>query len=182
MITTPHLTSPSACRLLSPLVTPTLFLAVSLSLEDSLPLLHLAGFTVCPSTSSSWLRVSRRRRRVSCVTAAVPPLRRCCGAASPSLESASSRFYPGVSDALKFASSRVYIVTTKQEIHFPCTIFGFTGRPKVEVLKQLQKRPEHQGLTLQELGLQHSEREREEAAAIPRIQVLKLSDFSKKLK
>ncbi|RYQ83718.1 hypothetical protein Ahy_B10g102513 isoform C [Arachis hypogaea] len=89
--TSPHLTSPSACRLLSPLVTPTLFLAVSLSLEDSLPLLHLAGFTVCPSTSSSWLRVSRRRRRVSCVTAAVPPLRRCCGAASPSLESASSR-------------------------------------------------------------------------------------------
>ncbi|XP_072071073.1 uncharacterized protein [Arachis hypogaea] len=118
-----------------------------------------------------------------------------------------NRFYPGVSDALKFASSRVYIVTTKQEIHFPCTIFGFTGRPKVEVLKQLQKRPKHQGLTLhfvedriatlknviKEPELDqwnlylgnwgyNTQKEREEAAAIPRIQVLELSDFSKKLK
>ncbi|XP_072070941.1 uncharacterized protein [Arachis hypogaea] len=118
-----------------------------------------------------------------------------------------NRFYPGVSDALKFASSRVYIVTTKQEIHFPCTIFGFTGRPKVKVLKQLQKRPEHQGLTLhfvedrlatlknviKEPELDqwnlylgnwgyNTQKEREEAAAIPRIQVLELSDFSKKLK
>ncbi|XLS91269.1 hypothetical protein HN51_067277 [Arachis hypogaea] len=106
------------------------------------------------------------------------------------------RFYPGVSDALKFASSRVYIVTTKQPFCRcftllrelagvtipPERIYGLGTGPKVEVLKQLQKRPEHQGLTLQELGLQHSEREREEAAAIPRIQVLKLSDFSKKLK
>ncbi|XP_072092190.1 uncharacterized protein [Arachis hypogaea] len=118
-----------------------------------------------------------------------------------------NRFYPGVSDALKFSSSRVYIVTTKQEIHFPCTIFGFTGRPKVKVLKQLQKRPEHQGLTLhfvedrlatlknviKEPELDqwnlylgnwgyNTQKEREEAAAIPRIQVLELSDFSKKLK
>ncbi|XP_072071071.1 uncharacterized protein [Arachis hypogaea] len=118
-----------------------------------------------------------------------------------------NRFYPGVSDALKFASSRVYIVTTKQEIHFPCTIFGFTGRPKVKVLKQLQKRSEHQGLTLhfvedrlatlknviKEPELDqwnlylgnwgyNTQKEREEAAAIPRIQVFELSDFSKKLK
>lgn len=33
------------------------------------------------------------------------------------------RFYPGVSDALKFASSQVYIVTTKQVIPFPMKIY-----------------------------------------------------------
>ncbi|KAL2330284.1 hypothetical protein Fmac_017865 [Flemingia macrophylla] len=72
------------------------------------------------------------------------------------------RLYPGVSDALKFASSRVYIVTTKQSRFAdallrelagvtipPERIYGLGTGPKVEVLKQLQKKPEHQGLTLQ---------------------------------
>ncbi|XP_027349086.1 uncharacterized protein LOC113860776 isoform X5 [Abrus precatorius] len=84
-----------------------------------------------------------------------------------------NRLYPGVSDALKFASSRVYIVTTKQSRFAdallrelagvtipPERIYGLGTGPKVEVLKQLQKKPEHQGLTLQELGLQHPERKR----------------------
>ncbi|RYR15399.1 hypothetical protein Ahy_B04g072143 [Arachis hypogaea] len=130
------------------------------------------------------------------------------------------RFYPGVSDALKFASSRVYIVTTKQSRFAdallrelagvtipPERIYGLGTGPKVEVLKQLQKRLEHQGLTLhfvedrlatlknviKEPELDqwnlylgnwgyNTQKEREEAAAIPRIQVLELSDFSKKLK
>ncbi|KAL5143799.1 hypothetical protein HKD37_09G026660 [Glycine soja] len=138
-----------------------------------------------------------------------------------------NRLYPGVSDALKFASSRVYIVTTKQypnplfllfQSHFadallqelagvaipPERIFGLGTGPKVEVLKQLQKKPEHQGLTLhfvedrlatlknviQEPELDqwnlylgnwgyNTRKEREGAAAIPRIHVLGLSDFSK---
>ncbi|XLU54666.1 hypothetical protein S245_049314 [Arachis hypogaea] len=131
-----------------------------------------------------------------------------------------NRFYPGVSDALKFASSRVYIVTTKQSRFAdallrelagvtipPERIYGLGTGPKVEVLKQLQKRLEHQGLTLhfvedrlatlknviKEPELDqwnlylgnwgyNTQKEREEAAAIPRIQVLELSDFSKKLK
>ncbi|XP_016193866.2 uncharacterized protein LOC107635028 isoform X3 [Arachis ipaensis] len=131
-----------------------------------------------------------------------------------------NRFYPGVSDALKFASSRVYIVTTKQSRFAdallrelagvtipPERIYGLGTGPKVEVLKQLQKRSEHQGLTLhfvedrlatlknviKEPELDqwnlylgnwgyNTQKEREEAAAIPRIQVLELSDFSKKLK
>ncbi|XP_020996585.1 uncharacterized protein LOC107485788 isoform X2 [Arachis duranensis] len=131
-----------------------------------------------------------------------------------------NRFYPGVSDALKFASSRVYIVTTKQSRFAdallrelagvtipPEGIYGLGTGPKVKVLKQLQKRPEHQGLTLhfvedrlatlknviKEPELDqwnlylgnwgyNTQKEREEAAAIPRIQVLELSDFSKKLK
>ncbi|KAL1360456.1 uncharacterized protein [Arachis hypogaea] len=131
-----------------------------------------------------------------------------------------NRFYPGVSDALKFSSSRVYIVTTKQSRFAdallrelagvtipPERIYGLGTGPKVKVLKQLQKRPEHQGLTLhfvedrlatlknviKEPELDqwnlylgnwgyNTQKEREEAAAIPRIQVLELSDFSKKLK
>ncbi|KAL1322289.1 hypothetical protein AAHE18_14G185200 [Arachis hypogaea] len=126
-----------------------------------------------------------------------------------------NRFYPGVSDALKFASSRVYIVTTKQSRFAdallrelagvtipPERIYGLGTGPKVEVLKQLQKRSEHQGLTLhfvedrlatlknviKEPELDqwnlylgnwgyNTQKEREEAAAIPRIQVLELSDF-----
>ncbi|KAL6958893.1 hypothetical protein U1Q18_040239 [Sarracenia purpurea var. burkii] len=73
-----------------------------------------------------------------------------------------NRFYPGVPDALKFSSSRIYIVTTKQS-HFadallrelagvtipPERIYGLGSGPKVEVLKRLQKKPEHHGLTLQ---------------------------------
>ncbi|KAK3028776.1 hypothetical protein RJ639_037997 [Escallonia herrerae] len=131
-----------------------------------------------------------------------------------------NRFYPGVSDALKFASSRVYIVTTKQSRFAdalmrelagvtmpPDTIYGLGTGPKVEVLKQLQQKPEHQGLTLhfvedrlatlknviKEPELDHwnlylgdwgynTQKEREEAASYPRIQILELSDFSKKLK
>uniref|UniRef100_K7MUB5 Uncharacterized protein n=1 Tax=Glycine max TaxID=3847 RepID=K7MUB5_SOYBN len=131
-----------------------------------------------------------------------------------------NRLYPGVSDALKFASSRVYIVTTKQSRFAdallrelagvtipPERIYGLGTGPKVEVLKQLQKKPEHQGLTLhfvedrlatlknviKEPELDqwnlylgnwgyNTQKEREEAAAIPRIHVLELSNFSKKLK
>ncbi|PSS26357.1 hypothetical protein CEY00_Acc07653 [Actinidia chinensis var. chinensis] len=61
-----------------------------------------------------------------------------------------NRFYPGVPDALKFASSRIYIVTTNQG-HFadallrelagvnilPERIYGLGTGPKVEVLKLL---------------------------------------------
>ncbi|GAU39482.1 hypothetical protein TSUD_159140 [Trifolium subterraneum] len=79
--------------------------------------------------------------------------------------------------------------------------------PKVEVLKKLQKMPEHQGLTLhfvedrlatlknviKEPELDNwnlylvnwgfnTQKERDEAAANPRIQLLELSDFSSKLK
>ncbi|KAH7577948.1 hypothetical protein ACOSP7_000968 [Xanthoceras sorbifolium] len=131
-----------------------------------------------------------------------------------------NRFYPGVSDALKFASSSVYIVTTKQSRFAdallrelagvtipPERIYGLGTGPKVEVLKKLQKKPEHQGLTLhfvedrlatlknviKEPELDgwnlylgdwgyNTQREREEAASIPRIQLLELTDFSKKLK
>ncbi|KAK7394755.1 hypothetical protein VNO78_15292 [Psophocarpus tetragonolobus] len=131
-----------------------------------------------------------------------------------------NRLYPGVSDALKFASSKVYIVTTKQSRFAdallrelagvtipPERIYGLGSGPKVEVLKQLQKKPEHQGLKLhfvedrlatlknviKEPELDqwnlylgnwgyNTKKEREEAAAIPRILVLELSDFSKKLK
>lgn len=131
-----------------------------------------------------------------------------------------NRFYPGVPDALKFASSMVYIVTTKQSrfadallrelagVTVPQErIYGLGTGPKVEVLKQLQKMPEHQGLTLhfvedrlatlknviKEPELDNwnlylgdwgynTQKEREEAASIPRIHMLQLSDFSKKLK
>ncbi|KAJ9681430.1 hypothetical protein PVL29_020347 [Vitis rotundifolia] len=131
-----------------------------------------------------------------------------------------NRFYPGVADALKFASSKVYIVTTKQGrfaeallrelagVTIPSErIYGLGTGPKVEVLKQLQKQSEHQGLTLhfvedrlatlknviKEPELDgwnlylgkwgyNTQKEREEAAGISRVQLLELSDFSKKLK
>ncbi|KAI4355094.1 hypothetical protein L6164_003900 [Bauhinia variegata] len=131
-----------------------------------------------------------------------------------------NRLYPGVSDALRFASSRVYIVTTKQSRFAdallrelagvaipPERIYGLGTGPKVEVLKQLQKKPEHQGLTLhfvedrlatlknviKEPELDqwnlylgdwgyNTPKERDEAAAISRIHLLQLPDFSKKLK
>ncbi|KAJ9171398.1 hypothetical protein P3X46_014774 [Hevea brasiliensis] len=131
-----------------------------------------------------------------------------------------NRFYPGVPEALKFASSKVYIVTTKQSrfadtllrelagvIIPPERIYGLGTGPKVEVLKQLQQKPEHQGLTLhfvedrlatlknviKEPELDgwnlylgdwgyNTQKEREEAASIPRIHLLQISDFSKKLK
>ncbi|PIN18592.1 hypothetical protein CDL12_08746 [Handroanthus impetiginosus] len=72
-----------------------------------------------------------------------------------------NRFYPGVPDALKFASSKLYIVTTKQTRFAdallrelagvtipPERIYGLGTGPKVKVLKQLQDMPEHLGLTL----------------------------------
>ncbi|KAJ0598211.1 putative HAD superfamily protein [Helianthus annuus] len=72
-----------------------------------------------------------------------------------------NRFYPGVPDALRFASSQLYIVTTKQGrfadallrelagVTIPSErIYALGSGPKVETLKKLQKRPENQGLTL----------------------------------
>ncbi|MBA0762540.1 hypothetical protein Gotri_012136 [Gossypium trilobum] len=72
-----------------------------------------------------------------------------------------NRFYPGVPDALKFSSSTIYIVTTKQSRFAyallrelagvtipPERIYGLGTGPKVKVLKQLQLRPEHQGMKL----------------------------------
>ncbi|KAL5718533.1 hypothetical protein ACHQM5_011422 [Ranunculus cassubicifolius] len=72
-----------------------------------------------------------------------------------------NRLYPGVSDALKFASSKVYIVTTKQSrfadallqelagVTIPSDrIYGLGSGPKVEVLKKLQMKPENKGLNL----------------------------------
>ncbi|XP_074272864.1 uncharacterized protein LOC141596557 [Silene latifolia] len=72
-----------------------------------------------------------------------------------------NRIYPGVSDALRFASSKIYIVTTKQSRFAdallrelagvtipPERIYGLGTGPKVETLKKLQNQPEHQGLTL----------------------------------
>ncbi|CAN6568169.1 unnamed protein product [Malus baccata var. baccata] len=131
-----------------------------------------------------------------------------------------NRLYPGVPDALRFASSTIYIVTTKQSRFAdallrelagvtipPEKIFGLGSGPKVEVLKQIQKKPEHQGLKLhfvedrlatlknviKEPELDgwnlylgnwgyNTQKEREEAATIPRIQIVELSEFSKKLK
>ncbi|XP_015899702.3 uncharacterized protein LOC107432983 [Ziziphus jujuba] len=131
-----------------------------------------------------------------------------------------NRFYPGVPDALKFASSSIYIVTTKQSRFAdallrelagvtipPERIYGLGTGPKVEVLKQLQNKPEHRGLTLHfvedrlatlknvikdpeldgwnlylgDWGY-NTQKERQEAASIPRIRILELSAFSKKLK
>ncbi|XP_061997642.1 uncharacterized protein LOC133715240 [Rosa rugosa] len=129
-----------------------------------------------------------------------------------------NRLYPGVPDALKFTSSTIYVVTTKQSRFAdallrelagvtipPERIFGLGSGPKVEVLKQLQKK--HQGLKLHFLEDRlatlknvirepeldgwnlylgdwgyNTQKERDEAARIPRIQILQLSDFSKKLK
>ncbi|KAK6162309.1 hypothetical protein DH2020_002150 [Rehmannia glutinosa] len=131
-----------------------------------------------------------------------------------------NRFYPGVPDALKFASSKLYIVTTKQSRFAdallrelagvtipPERIYGLGTGPKVKVLKQLQDMPEHQGLSLhfvedrlatlknviKESELNkwnlylgdwgyNTQKEREEAASISRIQLLQLSNFSRKLK
>ncbi|XP_014498196.1 uncharacterized protein LOC106759510 [Vigna radiata var. radiata] len=130
-----------------------------------------------------------------------------------------NRLYPGVADALRFASSKVYIVTTKQGRFAdallrelagvtlpPERLYGLGTGPKVKVLKKLQEMPEHKGLTLhfvedrfatlknviKEPELDNwnlylvnwgfnTQKEREEAAANPRIQVLELSDFSSKL-
>ncbi|CAA2988555.1 uncharacterized protein LOC111385513 [Olea europaea subsp. europaea] len=87
-----------------------------------------------------------------------------------------------------------------------CVLLFKIFSPKVKVLKQLQDMPEHQGLTLHfvedrlatlknvikepeldkwNLYLDwgyNTQKERDEAASIPRIHILQLSDFSKKLK
>ncbi|XP_076948676.1 uncharacterized protein LOC143621029 [Bidens hawaiensis] len=133
---------------------------------------------------------------------------------------AANRFYPGVPDALKFASSELYMVTTKQGRFAdlllrelagvtipPERIYALGSGPKVETLKMLQKRPENQGrklhfvedrlatlknvikepelngwnLYLVDWGF-NTQKEREEAATYSRIQVIQLSDFTKKLK
>ncbi|KDO86210.1 hypothetical protein CISIN_1g024003mg [Citrus sinensis] len=131
-----------------------------------------------------------------------------------------NRLYPGVSDALKLASSRIYIVTSNQSRFVetllrelagvtitPDRLYGLGTGPKVNVLKQLQKKPEHQGLRLhfvedrlatlknviKEPELDgwnlylvdwgyNTPKERAEAASMPRIQLLQLSDFCTKLK
>ncbi|CAA6662602.1 unnamed protein product [Spirodela intermedia] len=122
--------------------------------------------------------------------------------------------------ALKFSCSEIYIVTTKQKrfadvllrelagVTIPSDkIYGLGTGPKVEVLKQLQRRPDLQGLrfhfvedrlaTLKNvirdpeldgwnlyLGRwgYNTEKERQEAEGIPRIGLLDLPDFSEKLK
>ncbi|XP_004492756.1 uncharacterized protein [Cicer arietinum] len=132
----------------------------------------------------------------------------------------SNRFYPGVADALRFASSRVYIVTLKQSRFAdallrelagitipPERMYALGSGRKIEVLKKLQKMPEHQGMTLhfvedrfatlknviKEPELDkwslylvdwgyNTQKEKDEAAANPRIQLLELNDFSSKLK
>ncbi|KAG0623993.1 hypothetical protein M758_3G216100 [Ceratodon purpureus] len=131
-----------------------------------------------------------------------------------------NRFYPGIADSLKFSSSTLFIVTTKQArfaaallkelggVDFPMDhIYGLGSGPKVEVLKQLQERAEHEGLTLHfvedRLATLHivnktpaldkwnlylatwgynTSNEREEARGISRIQVVDLPDFCAKLK
>ncbi|KAH9324639.1 hypothetical protein KI387_004817, partial [Taxus chinensis] len=72
-----------------------------------------------------------------------------------------NRFYPGTADALKFASSKIYIVTTKQTRFAeallrdlagvsipPDRIYGLGTGPKIEVLKQLQNKHEHSQMSL----------------------------------
>ncbi|CAN0824902.1 hypothetical protein LINGRAHAP2_LOCUS251 [Linum grandiflorum] len=110
-----------------------------------------------------------------------------------------NRFYPGVPEALKFASSTIYIVTTKQGRFAdallkkiagvtipPERIFGLgTGfvEDRLATLKNVIKEPELDGwnLYLGNWGY-NTPKERDEAESIRRIQVLQLSDFSKKLK
>nr|KJB22338.1 hypothetical protein B456_004G042000 [Gossypium raimondii] len=110
-----------------------------------------------------------------------------------------NRFYPGVPDALKFSSSTIYIVTTKQSRFAdallrelagvtipPERIYGLgTGfvEDRLATLKNVIKEPELDGwnLYLGDWGY-NTQKEREEAANISRIQLLQLSDFSKKLK
>ncbi|THU56662.1 hypothetical protein C4D60_Mb11t19590 [Musa balbisiana] len=106
-----------------------------------------------------------------------------------------NRFYPGVADALRFASSQLYIVTTKQvptqgnhDIHKPKSSSHFLSlasfvEDRLATLKNVIKEPALAGWNLY-LGRwgYNTEKERAEAESIPRIQLLDLSDFSKKLK
>ncbi|PRQ58144.1 putative HAD-like domain-containing protein [Rosa chinensis] len=132
-----------------------------------------------------------------------------------------NRLYPGVADALKSATSVIYIVTGKQspfaevilqefakDTISPERIFGVSScSHKIEILKQLQEKAEHQGLklhfvedrlaTLKEAITEpeldgwnlylsgwgyNTQKEKDEAATIPRIEILQLSDFNTKLK
>ncbi|XP_068639916.1 uncharacterized protein [Aristolochia californica] len=131
-----------------------------------------------------------------------------------------NRLYPGIADALRFASSKIYIVTTKPSRYADALLrelagvtipsdrmYGLGSGPKVEVLKKLQKQPEHGGMKLhfvedrlatlknviKEPELNgwnlylgkwgyNTPKERDEAGNIPRIHLLELSDFSSKLK
>ncbi|MQM09012.1 hypothetical protein Taro_041866 [Colocasia esculenta] len=126
-----------------------------------------------------------------------------------------NRFYPGVAEALKFSSSTIYIsrfadalLRELAGVIIPSDrIYGLGTGPKVKVLKQLQGRPEHQGLrfhfvedrlatlknVIKEPELDgwnlylgkwgyNTEKERQEAEGITRIHLLDLPDFSMKLK
>ncbi|KAG9441342.1 hypothetical protein H6P81_017196 [Aristolochia fimbriata] len=72
-----------------------------------------------------------------------------------------NRLYPGIADALRFASSKIYIVTTKPSRYADALLrelagvtipadrmYGLGSGPKVKVLKKLQKLPEHEGMKL----------------------------------
>ncbi|GLJ42122.1 hypothetical protein SUGI_0872230 [Cryptomeria japonica] len=131
-----------------------------------------------------------------------------------------NRFYPGTADAIRFASSKIYIVTTKQTRFAealvrdlagvnipPDRIYGLGTGPKVEVLKELQSKPEHSQMSLHfvedrlatlrnvikepeldkwnlYLGTwgYNTPAERKEASNFSRISLLDLSDFCAKLK
>ncbi|TVU39464.1 hypothetical protein EJB05_12884 [Eragrostis curvula] len=110
-----------------------------------------------------------------------------------------NRFYPGTADALKFSSSEVYIVTTKQSrfaeallkelagIDFPSErIYGLgTGfvEDRLATLNNVINEPalDKWNLYLVTWGY-NTQKEREEAEGISRIQLVDLPDFSKKLK
>ncbi|CAN4125087.1 unnamed protein product [Withania somnifera] len=105
-----------------------------------------------------------------------------------------NRFYPGVPDALKFASSKLYIVSTKQSrfadallrrlagITIPAErIYGLgTGfvEDRLATLKNVIKEPKLDGwnLYLGDWGY-NTQKEREEAPSISRIHLLGVSDF-----
>eukprot|EP00249_Psilotum_nudum_P009396 c21907_g1_i1 orf=169-984(+) len=131
-----------------------------------------------------------------------------------------NRFYPGITDSLRFTTSKVYIVTTKQArfaqlllkelagVDFPSEhIYGLGTGSKIDVLKRLQDRPDHEGLALHFVedrlaALQNvlekpelvnwnlylgtwgynTASERDAAARISRIHLLDLPDFCRKLK
>ncbi|KAJ6722963.1 hypothetical protein OIU74_007526 [Salix koriyanagi] len=117
-----------------------------------------------------------------------------------------NRFYPG-SPQNRAGLQLLYYKSLRGMKIPPERIYGLGTGPKVEVLKQLQRKPEHQGLKLHfvedrlatlknvikdpeldgwslylgDWGY-NTHKEREEAASIPRITLLQLTDFSKKLK
>ncbi|KAL5981438.1 hypothetical protein ACLOJK_015499 [Asimina triloba] len=102
-----------------------------------------------------------------------------------------NRFYPGIADALRFASSKLFIVTTKQakgrSIEAAPTATRTQG---IEAsLMYTVSVPPLGGsviaVVITTFGRNwgyNTQKEREDAASIPRIQILDLSDFSQKLK